>query len=291
MKRRGKLISITMILLGSSILLFSALAFGEELSVEFLLDPDIRTIDLAAPQQVTIIARPSKDDVTFDWQLNGIGTLQGNEGDGGQIYLPPQEMQGDMAQTIISVVVTDKQGHTAKASVTFTLKQPPTPTETPSPTPTPTATLTPTPTAEPSPTLTPTAIPTLTPTPTATPSPKPIPIEVPKPTVAPMKTPKIAPTKTPKPTATPDVPIERRLNAIQSRLAPLIERYKQLKIEDEEGKAVGKEMVTVLTELVATLKELEDAYVHSERAEMLEKVPGVRQVREKFADELSRRKN
>lgn len=283
MKRRGKLVSITMILSGSSILLLSALAYGRELSVEFLLDPDIRTIDLAAPQQVTIIARPSNDDVTFRWKLDGVGALDGNEGDAGQIYLPPQDIQGDMAQAIISVAVTDKQGNTAKTSVTFTLKQPPTPTPTPTPSPTPTPTATPT--------LTPTAAPSRTPTPTAipTPTPRPIPTEVPEPTVTPKKTPKITPTKTPTLVMTPDVPIDMRLNAIKSRLAPLIERYKQLKMEEEDGKALGKEMVTVLTELVATLKELENAYVHSERADMLEKVPGVRQTREKFADELSRR--
>ena len=287
MKRRGHvkyIISITAILIGSYLALSGALAFGEELSVEFLLDPDIRTIDLAAPQQVAISARPSKDNVTYRWKLDGVGSLAGNADDAGQIYLPPQEMQGDMTQAIISVVVTDKQGNTAKASVTFTLKQPQPPTPTATPTPMPTATPSPTPT----PTETPAPIATAAPT--ATPSPTPTATAVPKPTVAPMKTPKIAPTKTPKPTATPDMPIEVRLNAIQSRLAPLIERYKQLKIEEEEGKSVEKKMVTVLTELVATLKELEDAYVHSERAEMLEKVPGVRQVREKFTDELSRRK-
>ena len=268
MKRRGELVSITMILIGSSILLLSALAYGTELSVEFLLDPDIRTIDLAAPQSVTIIARPSKDDVTFRWQHDGIGKLEGNEGDAGQIYLPPQKISGEMAQATISVTVTDKQGNTAKTSVTFTLKTPPVPTPTPTKTPTPIATA----------------------APTATPSPTPIATEVPKPTVAPTKTPKITPTKTPKPTATPVVPIEVRLNAIQSRLAPLIKRYEQLKIEEEKGNAIEKDLINVLTELVATLKELEDAYVHSERPEMLEKIPRARQIRETFADELSRRK-
>ena len=81
-----------------------------------------------------------------------------------------------------------------------------------------------------------------------------------------------------------------RLDGIKSRLASSVERYKQLKIQEEEGNAVGKEIVRVLTDLVATLKELEGVYVHSERADMLEKVPGVRQAREKFADELARRK-
>lgn len=280
MKIRGVVKSMIAMIIG--VCCIASNTFGEELSVEFLLDPDIRTIDLAAPQQVTIIARPSKDDVTFDWQHDGIGKLEGNEGDAGQIYLPPQEIQGDMAQTIISVVVTDKQGHTAKASVTFTLKQTPTPT--PSPASTPTATPTLTPTAMPSPTPTPTAIPTLTPTATPTPT------EVPKPTVTPTKTPKITPTKTPKPTATPDVPIEERLNTIGARFASLIKHYEQLKKEEEEGNAVGKDMVNVLTELVATLKEIEDMYVRSERAEMLEKIPNVRRIREQFANELSRRK-
>ncbi|GAK50388.1 probable ATP-dependent RNA helicase DDX59-like [Candidatus Moduliflexus flocculans] len=276
MKVRGVVISITAAIIGLCCIAPSI--FGEELSVEFLLDPDIRTIDLVAPQQVTIVARPSKDDVTYRWQLNGLGELQGNEGDAGQIYLPPHNMEGDMTQAIISVVVTDKLGNTAKASVTFTLKQPqmPTPTATPTETPAPTATATEIPE--------PTATPTVMPSPTATVT------NIPKPTAPPTKIPTIRPTNIPKPTATPDLPIEERLNAIGARLAQLIKRYEQLKKEEEKGNAVGKDVVNVLTELVATLKEIEDVYVRSERTEMLEKIPDVRRIREQFANELSRRK-
>ena len=121
MKIRGVVKSILVMLIGGCCI--ASNTFGEELSVKFLLDPDIHTIDLDAPQQVTIIARPSRDDVTFRWKMDGVGSLDGNAGDAGQIYLPPQDMQGDMTQATISVVVADKQGNTATMSVTLTLKK------------------------------------------------------------------------------------------------------------------------------------------------------------------------
>ena len=122
MKIRGVVKSILVMLIGGCCI--ASNTFGEELRVvEFLFDPDIRTIDLAAPQPVTIIAHPSKDDVTYRWKLDGVGSLAGNAGDAGQIYLPPQDMQGDMTQATISVVVADKQGNTATMSVTLTLKK------------------------------------------------------------------------------------------------------------------------------------------------------------------------
>ena len=126
MKKHG---AIAVIIVGVGMALSGARAFAETLSVELLVDPKNPVIDLAAPQEVAIVARPiGNDAVTYRWKLEGVGKLGGGEEDAGRLYLPPQDIEGDVMQTTISVVVTDQNGNNARASVTFTLKRTPTPT-------------------------------------------------------------------------------------------------------------------------------------------------------------------
>ena len=131
MKKYG---AIAVIIVGVGMALAGARAFAETLSVELLVDPKNPVIDLAAPQEVAIVARPiGNDAVTYRWKLEGVGKLGGGEGDAGRLYLPPQDIEGDVMQTTISVVVTDQDGRNATASVTFTLKRTPTPVPTNAP--------------------------------------------------------------------------------------------------------------------------------------------------------------
>ena len=131
MKKHG---AIAVIIVGVGMALSGARAFAETLSVELLVDPKNPVIDLAAPQEVAIVARPiGNDAVTYRWKLEGVGKLGGGEGDAGRLYLPPQDIEGDVMQTTISVVVTDQDGRNATASVTFTLKRTPTPVPTNAP--------------------------------------------------------------------------------------------------------------------------------------------------------------
>ena len=131
MKKHG---AIAAIIVGVGMALSGARAFAETLSVELLVDPKNPIIDLAAPQEVAIVARPiGNDAVTYRWKLEGVGKLGGGEGDAGRLYLPPQDIEGDVMQTTISVVVTDQDGRNATASVTFTLKRTPTPVPTNAP--------------------------------------------------------------------------------------------------------------------------------------------------------------
>ena len=125
MKKYG---AIAVIIIGVGMALSGARAFAETLSVELLLDPNIRVIDMAAPEPVTIIARPSQDSVTFRWTHDGVGELVGEKDAAGVQYVPPQDIKGDVMQTTVSVVVTDQDGNNATASVTFTLQRTPTPT-------------------------------------------------------------------------------------------------------------------------------------------------------------------
>ena len=125
MKKHG---AIAAIIVGVGMALAGARAFAETLSVELLVDPKNPIIDLAAPQEVAIVARPiGNDAVTYRWKLEGVGKLGGGEGEAGRLYLPPQDIEGDVVQTTISVVVTDQDGNNATASVTFTLHRTPTP--------------------------------------------------------------------------------------------------------------------------------------------------------------------
>ena len=131
MKKYG---AIAVIIVGVGMALAGARAFAETLSVELLVDPKNPVIDLAAPQEVAIVARPiGNDAVTYRWKLEGVGKLGGGEEDAGRLYLPPQDIEGDVMQTTISVVVTDQDGRNATASVTFTLKRTPTPVPTNAP--------------------------------------------------------------------------------------------------------------------------------------------------------------
>ena len=131
MKKHG---AIAVIIVGVGMALSGARAFAETLSVELLVDPKNPVIDLAAPQEVAIVARPiGNDAVTYRWTLEGVGKLGGGEEDAGRLYLPPQDIEGDVMQTTISVVVTDQDGRNATASVTFTLKRTPTPVPTNAP--------------------------------------------------------------------------------------------------------------------------------------------------------------
>ena len=126
MKKHG---AIAVIIVGVGMALSGARAFAEKLSVELLFDPKNPVIDLAAPQEVAIVARTiGNDAVTYRWKLEGVGKLGGGEGDAGRLYIPPQTIKGDVMQTTVSVTVTDRDGNNARASVTFTLQRTPTPT-------------------------------------------------------------------------------------------------------------------------------------------------------------------
>lgn len=241
MKRRENIKLMQAVMVGVCMALSSAFAFADVLSVELLLDPNNPVIDLAAPGAVTIIARPSREDVTFHWKHDGIGRLDGGEGDPGRQYIPPQDIKGDMTQTTISVTVTDKDGKSATASVTFTLKK------TPPATPTPTAIPTDTPT--PMPTATPTEIPTATPTETPTLTPTATPTEIPAQTATPTPAPTATPTEPPAPKETELERLSREADACFAQkkyLTPAkdnaFDRYKRILQLDPEHRQARRNL-------------------------------------------------
>jgi hypothetical protein len=113
--------------------------------VEVHVEPDIRTLYVGSGiQDILLEARVSDPNVHFTWKLEGPGELLGETDSPGNIYSLPERIEGDSAQVIITLTVTDQQGYEITRNVTFEiLPEPPTPTPTPSPTPTPTPTPTP----------------------------------------------------------------------------------------------------------------------------------------------------
>ncbi len=91
--------------------------------VELTLDPDIRTIPLqeTPPKEIALIARTNKQNLTFTWELDGVGKLDGDLSNPGIFYLVPDRIDGLSAKAIIRVTVRDKQDRQAGSDVTLTL--------------------------------------------------------------------------------------------------------------------------------------------------------------------------
>ena len=68
---------------------------------------------------ISIVAEVTGTKLTFLWRLVGVGRLEG-EGDGEAVlYVPPENIEGDLAKAIISVKVEDYRGEEVTKSVTF----------------------------------------------------------------------------------------------------------------------------------------------------------------------------
>lgn len=110
--------------------------------IKIEIDPDVRNIRIGdALKEIVITTRTNKQNLQFKWDLKGPGKLAGNTTSPGILYVPPSRITGKSAQVTVSVTVSDRQGGTTSARVTFTLlagkleKPTPTPQMTPTATP------------------------------------------------------------------------------------------------------------------------------------------------------------
>ena len=132
-----------------TIVMLTILAFGRGISaqqpVTLTIQPDIREIFVSVGSQGIFITAKPEQELQFAWRIAaGPGKLEGDLTSPAILYIPPDKIEGAGAQVIIIVNVTTIKGEKGSASVTFTLRQPPTPTPTPTLTPTLTPTSTPT---------------------------------------------------------------------------------------------------------------------------------------------------
>ena len=119
--RRG---SILVVLIFLMLFLGNGNDAGAQPRVELEIDPDIRTIALDAPKEISIVAYTSPQDVQYAWSLKGPGELLGEATSPGRLYAPPASLR-ETATALITVTVTDAQGKQTTATVTFTLVVPP----------------------------------------------------------------------------------------------------------------------------------------------------------------------
>src|SRR5512136_926611 len=127
---------LSMIVLCLNMLIWDHVGYAQPI-ITLVVDPDVRTLTVGGDvQELSIIVRTDKQNVQFEWKLDGPGELAGDTTNPGVIYLPPQTIVEASTQVTVAVTVTDEQGQSAIGKVVFTLNAP-------QPTPTPTATATP----------------------------------------------------------------------------------------------------------------------------------------------------
>jgi len=236
-------------------------------SVTIRMIPEEETINLDVERDTrTLIARVNLEGVTYQWNLKGQGTLDGDLTARKISYIPPEAINAASVVVIISVTVTDEHSGPTLVEKRLTLTR--------------SSTATPTDTVMPK--ASPTAFPTKTPMPT--PSPKKSPLLT--------KTPEPRPTPIPTPTPLP----EFRWEKIKLRLSFNLEKYENIKDAEKNGKFVErKEIVEVLDVLIADMRELEgicaEFYREHDRPEFLEKRKEIEHSRKLYENELARWKN
>lgn len=124
------------LIIGMCLLFVLDSAFAQPV-VEVHIEPDLRTLYLdTGIQEILLEARVSNPDVHFTWKLEGPGELLGDLDSPGNIYSLPERIQGDSAQVIITLTVTDQQGYEVTRNLVFQiLPLPPSPSPPPTPPP------------------------------------------------------------------------------------------------------------------------------------------------------------
>lgn len=105
-------------------------------NIKLIANPNKTEIQVGA-KPIALTAQASGTELKFLWKLvtPGIGELKGKVTDSAIFYVPPQKINEDVEQTIVSVTVTDKSGEEATDSIVFIISKIPTiPTPTPTPT-------------------------------------------------------------------------------------------------------------------------------------------------------------
>jgi hypothetical protein len=78
---------------------------------------------LAPGQQVSITAEAQGEGLTYVWSLVGSGELLEQEEDRMVIYTAPSILEGKSAKAIVSVKVTNSQGHQVIKHVMFNITE------------------------------------------------------------------------------------------------------------------------------------------------------------------------
>ncbi len=93
---------------------------ASELSVTLEFQPPNTTIAVNS-SPIAIIAKAEGTELKFEWQLAGVGDLQGSTTGTAIVYVLPEKIEGESSVAIVSVKVRDYKGQEATESVILTI--------------------------------------------------------------------------------------------------------------------------------------------------------------------------
>jgi hypothetical protein len=92
--------------------------YAEDLAIKLIVNPSKTDIPLGS-EPIALTARVTGKNLTYKWELLGPGKL---EGKGSSVfYVLPEKIEGESAQALITVTVTDESGKATTESVTFNI--------------------------------------------------------------------------------------------------------------------------------------------------------------------------
>lgn len=105
-------------------LLMLVITYAEPPDVKLITSPlNIHTIDIGTDtDQITVIARVDREGIQFKWSIDGPGRIEEDSLPRKIFYSPPERLDRESVDVVITVIVTDDRRETATASITFTLR-------------------------------------------------------------------------------------------------------------------------------------------------------------------------
>jgi len=118
MFRKSLKLSIAVVVIASYIMLLFGEGYAAAPTVKLVVNPDTTDV-YAGSEPVVLTAETSGSGLTFKWELQGPGKI---EGKGSEIsYIVPETIRGVSAQATITVTVTDEAGQEITETVTFNI--------------------------------------------------------------------------------------------------------------------------------------------------------------------------
>ncbi len=88
------------------------------------IDPDIRTVQLEQPVEISFYVQNDQDFTEFRWDHQGPGTIEGDRTEIGILYVPPETVAGNSTQVIITLTAKDINGQEVTQRIAFELFAP-----------------------------------------------------------------------------------------------------------------------------------------------------------------------
>ena len=116
MYRRFQTFISIMIILSVSVMLIGAAGYAAALNVELTINPD-KTEVYTGTAPIILTAQASGSNLTYTWNLDGPGKLEGMGP--AVMYIAPLEIEQGIVEAKVTVLVTDGAGQEATATITF----------------------------------------------------------------------------------------------------------------------------------------------------------------------------